>query len=59
MRTPLCPHCGQPLDLDLDPGGGEEQDYIEDCSVCCRPVRVHVVYDEADNEYRVEVSADV
>lgn len=56
---PLCPHCGQPLDLDTDPGGGEEQDYIEDCSVCCRPVRVHVTYDEVANEYRAEVSADV
>ena len=56
---PLCPHCGQQLDIDTDPGGGEDQSYIEDCDVCCRPVRVHVTYNEIDNEYRVEVSADV
>ena len=56
---PLCPHCGQPLDIDTDPGGGEEQNYIEDCDVCCRPVRIHVVYDEIANEYQVEASLDV
>jgi len=36
-----CPYCGEPcllaIDLTLP-----EQDYIEDCQVCCRPMRVSV-----------------
>lgn len=39
-----CPHCGEMCSIALDPGGGEEQEYVEDCSVCCRPWRVRVTY---------------
>lgn len=37
-----CPSCGEPVAMDVDTTGGEEQDYIEDCSVCCRPMEVFV-----------------
>ncbi|MEN9817251.1 MAG: Cysteine-rich, partial [Gemmatimonadota bacterium] len=30
----------------LDPAGGDLQEYVEDCEVCCRPWRVEVTYDE-------------
>lgn len=26
----------------VDPGGGDRQEYVEDCAVCCRPRVVHV-----------------
>jgi hypothetical protein len=39
-----CPHCGETCSIALDPGGGEEQEYVEDCPVCCRPWRVRVSY---------------
>ncbi len=42
----LCPHCGEPLETYPDPGGGVDQDYVEDCAVCCRPLRLHARYDE-------------
>jgi hypothetical protein len=48
----VCPHCGEPNDLGLDPGGGSEQEYVEDCHVCCRPWRVIV-------RYAADGSADV
>lgn len=35
-----CPYCGEPIDLEIDETGGPEQHYIEDCSVCCRPIEV-------------------
>ncbi|HEY6557299.1 MAG TPA: CPXCG motif-containing cysteine-rich protein [Polyangiaceae bacterium] len=54
-----CPHCGEPIDTYPDPGGGEEQSYIEDCSVCCRPILFHARLDEATGEYDVSVSAEV
>lgn len=37
-----CPYCGESVAIALDPGGGAMQDYVEDCSVCCQPWRVHV-----------------
>lgn len=33
-----CPYCGEVIDTTVDPSGGSAQ-YIEDCSVCCRPIR--------------------
>jgi hypothetical protein len=36
-----CPYCGEPLELLADPSAGE-QDYVEDCEVCCRPMSVHL-----------------
>ncbi|HEX2778179.1 MAG TPA: CPXCG motif-containing cysteine-rich protein [Gemmatimonadaceae bacterium] len=44
--TVLCPYCGEPVEIALDPGGGSVQDYVEDCEVCCQPWRVSVVYHE-------------
>ena len=41
----LCPYCGEPNEVAIDPGGGAAQEYVEDCQVCCRPWRVVVNYD--------------
>ena len=51
-----CPHCGETTDVALDPGGGEEQEYIEDCQVCCRPILMYVRY-LRDGRAAVEVYA--
>jgi hypothetical protein len=40
-----CPYCGEISEIGLDPGGGTEQEYVEDCQVCCQPWRVRVRYD--------------
>ena len=37
-----CPHCWEPISVLVDPSV-REQTYIEDCGVCCRPIRIHVV----------------
>jgi hypothetical protein len=42
----VCPYCGEVVDLALDPGSGAQQQYVEDCSVCCRPWNVSVVFDD-------------
>ena len=52
--TVLCPYCGEPNEVSLDPGGGSSQEYVEDCQVCCRPWRVRVRY-RADGSASVEV----
>jgi hypothetical protein len=35
-----CPYCGELVTIFIDPGGGEEQLYVEDCPVCCRPWKI-------------------
>ena len=41
----ICPYCGEPNEIAVDPGSGASQEYIEDCQVCCQPWRVTVSYD--------------
>jgi hypothetical protein len=32
-----CPYCGESIDVLIN-AEDAEQDYIEDCQVCCRPI---------------------
>ena len=41
-----CPHCGEANDIAVDPSGGRRQEYVEDCTVCCRPVVLSLLFDE-------------
>ncbi len=54
-KTTNCPYCGELIGLLVDPSI-PAQAYIEDCSVCCRPMEVHVTV-EGDDCF-VEVRAD-
>jgi Cysteine-rich CPXCG len=55
--TILCPYCGEINEIALDPGGGRQQEYVEDCQVCCRPWRLVVAY-LPDGTADVSVEAD-
>lgn len=37
-----CPSCGEAVGLSVDTSAGDEQEYVEDCPVCCRPMDVFV-----------------
>jgi hypothetical protein len=50
-----CPYCGEPIALQVDDSAGE-QDYVEDCSVCCRPIEVRLCRD--GDCWRLEVRRD-
>lgn len=47
-----CPYCGERIELVIDCSIGN-QEYIEDCQVCCRPISLYVTIDE-DGAPRVE-----
>ena len=32
-----CPYCGEAIELVVDASAGAQR-YVEDCSVCCRPI---------------------
>ena len=40
-----CPYCGERIEILIDDSAGEQQ-YIEDCQVCCRPIHVSVSTDD-------------
>ena len=51
-----CPYCGERIELEVD-CSVEAQEYVEDCSVCCRPMVVTVT--AADGELvSVQVRAE-
>jgi hypothetical protein len=45
--TVICPYCSAPVEISLDPGSGSDQEYVEDCEVCCQPWTVSVRYGSA------------
>lgn len=53
-----CPHCGESVDTSPDLGGGEEQDYVEDCPVCCRPNQIHASYDSDEDAFSIEATPE-
>ena len=34
----ICDHCGEDIVVPIDFSAGSSQQYVEDCSVCCRPI---------------------
>ncbi|WLI07749.1 CPXCG motif-containing cysteine-rich protein [Pseudomonas sp. FP597] len=50
-----CPYCGEPAEAVLDLSGGD-QSYIEDCSVCCRPIKFTLQTD--GHEWMLEVHTE-
>lgn len=48
-----CAHCGEELESLADPSGGVEQEYVEDCQVCCAPntLRIRIEEDGAVVEW--------
>jgi len=53
-----CPYCGETVPVFVDTGGGASQRYIEDCSVCCRPMELSVLDDGSGGYTIVAQRAD-
>jgi len=46
-----CPYCGEPISVVVDHSLGDQQ-YVEDCQVCCRPMVLRISID-ADGDASV------
>lgn len=40
-----CPYCGEEFELEVEVHD-EEQEFIEDCRVCCHPIEFHATMTE-------------
>jgi transcription elongation factor Elf1 len=47
-----CPYCGEMITVLVDLSE-EQQQYIEDCQVCCRPIDIHITV-SANGEFEIE-----
>ena len=54
----VCPTCGERIVIPLDPSAGAEQQYVEDCPVCCNPNIVHVEFFGEGESPRVWAEAE-
>jgi DNA-directed RNA polymerase subunit RPC12/RpoP len=50
----VCEHCGEQIVAPLDLSAGQDQEFVEDCPVCCSPNVIHV---RIDGRGRVTVSS--
>ena len=50
----FCSACGEEIVVPVDLTAGEEQEYVEDCPVCCRP---HLLRISVDEDGRVTLQA--
>lgn len=50
-----CPHCGEAISVLADVSVAR-QEYVEDCEVCCRPMRLVIVVDDGDVRLEAEAS---
>ena len=48
----VCDSCGEEIVIPLDLSAGSDQQYVEDCPVCCRPNVIQVSVD-ADGDIRL------
>ena len=44
--TYICDACGEEIVIPLDFSGGESQEFVEDCPVCCRANLIRLEFDE-------------
>lgn len=51
----LCDACGEEIVIPVDLSAGGQQDYVEDCPVCCRPNRIYV---DIDPEGEVSIRSE-
>lgn len=54
--TYICGSCGEEVVVPIDVSQGHEQEYVEDCPVCCRANVIHV---EIDAEGEVTTWAEL
>ena len=38
----ICASCGEEIMIPIDPTQGDEQEFVEDCPVCCCPMVIRI-----------------
>jgi predicted RNA-binding Zn-ribbon protein involved in translation (DUF1610 family) len=54
----ICPTCGEQVVIPVDRSAGSDQQYIEDCPVCCNPNIIHVEFFGDEEPPRIWAEAE-
>jgi hypothetical protein len=57
-KTFRCAWCFETNEIFVDISAGEDQTYVEDCQVCCRPNTIYVHIDIDTRQVTVENEAE-
>jgi hypothetical protein len=52
-----CPYCGELIEIVVDTSI-DDQNYIEDCSVCCRPIVFIITSDPMSGEISLQALSE-
>ena len=52
-----CPYCWEEISMLLEPSN-QEQQYIEDCVVCCRPIQIQYSFEESLQSFSAQSLED-
>ncbi|MCC6485719.1 MAG: CPXCG motif-containing cysteine-rich protein [Armatimonadetes bacterium] len=52
--TWYCGYCGEENSSVVDITAGDEQTFVEDCSVCCNPNTLHIAVDRDNEDVDIE-----
>ena len=50
-----CGFCGEEIIVEIDISAGSQQEYVEDCPVCCHP---HVLHVTIESDGRVTLNCE-
>ena len=56
VKTIGCPYCGESINVLIDASELDQQ-YIEDCQVCCKPINF-IISESIDGELTVSVYSE-
>ena len=51
----VCDACGEEIVVPVDLAAGAQQEYVEDCPVCCRPNVIHI---HVDPDGKIQIWAE-
>jgi hypothetical protein len=54
----VCSFCGTVNTTWVDPSQGEEQRYVEDCQICCRPNVLQVFWDPEEEVFIIQAEPE-
>ena len=52
-----CPYCGESFTTLVDLSAGN-QEYIEDCHICCRPIIFNITLDAISEEITIQLRTE-
>ncbi|WP_028775120.1 CPXCG motif-containing cysteine-rich protein [Shewanella waksmanii] len=52
-----CPHCGHNQHIEIDTSGND-QEYYQDCKICCNPIHFRTQLDRVHQKLTVFVDSD-